>query len=293
MTVILVLGGTGLLGAPTVRRLVADGFGVRVMSRHGPLAREMFGPVVDVVEGDATDPADVEDALAGCGGVHISVSGPAEPVAVELVAAAASQHGVGRITYLSGATVQEDNAWFPMVAQKLRAEAVLRAGATPWTVLCPTWPMEQLPRFVVGGRATVIGDQPTPLHWYAATDLAQMVSRAFQVDDAEGRRLFVHGPQALTMRAALEQYCRAAHPDIEQVTTMPLAQARAAAETTGNNVLRFMADLMSYFDRAGERGDPTEANRLLGAPTTTLDAWLATSASSDATRQRPATRNPS
>jgi uncharacterized protein YbjT (DUF2867 family) len=287
MTVVLVLGGTGLLGAPTVRRLVADGFGVRVLSRRAEHAWKMFGPAVDVVEGDATDPATVEKALAGCEGVHISVSGPAEPVAVELVAKAAPRHRIGRITYLSGATVHEDNGWFPMVAQKLRAEAVLRAGATPWTVLCPTWPMEQLPRFVVGGCATVVGDQPTPLHWYAATDLARMVSRAFQVDDAAGRRLFVHGPQALTMRAALERFCNVAHPDIEQVAVMPLAQARAAAEATGNNVLRFMADLMGYFDRAGELGDPAEANRLFGAPTTTLDAWLAAYTSGGSTHQNP------
>jgi hypothetical protein len=31
---------------------------------------------------------------------------------------------------------------------------------------------------------------------------------------------------------------------------------------------------MAYFDKVGELGDPTEANQLLGAPTTTLDAWI-------------------
>jgi uncharacterized protein YbjT (DUF2867 family) len=291
MTVILVLGGTGMLGAPTVRQLVADGFDVRVLSRHPELARQMFTPSVDVVEGDATDPTDVENALSGCGGVHISVSGPAEPVAVELVAAAAPRHGADRITYLSGATVHQSNAWFPMVAQKLRAETALRSGATSWTVLCPTWPMEQLPRFVIDGHATVIGDQPTPLHWYAAADLARMVSRAFQVDDAANRRLFVHGPQGLPMRAAVERFCRAVHPDIDQVAVMPLGQAHAAAEATGNDVLRFMTDLMGYFDRAGERGDPTDANRLLGAPTTTLDEWLA-GYSDDAVHADPGGRTP-
>lgn len=287
MKTILVLGGTGLLGAPTVRRLLADGFGVRVLSRRTEFARGVLDPAVDVVEGDVTDPASVDRALAGCDGVHISVSGPAEPIAVDLVTAAAPLHGVDRVTYLSGATVDEDNAWFPMVAQKLRAEAALRAGATPWTVLCPTWPMEQLPRFVVGDRATVIGDQPTPLHWYAADDLARMVSQAFQVADAAGRRLFVHGPQALTMHAALERFCHLARPDIEHVSVMPLDRARAAAEATGNDMLRFMADLMGYFDRAGERGDPGEADQLLGAPTTTLDTWVAAYAAGDSGRGDP------
>jgi uncharacterized protein YbjT (DUF2867 family) len=274
MGTILVLGGTGMLGAPTVRHLSADGFTVRVLSRNAATARDTLGPDTDVVEGDATDPADLDSALDGCDGIHISISGPAEPEAVDLVVAAAPRHGIDRVTYLSGATVHEDNAWFPMVAQKLRAEAALRAGSSPWTVLCPTWPMEQLPRFVTGDRATVLGQQPTPLHWYAAADLARMVSRAFQVPDAAGRRLFVHGPHGLTMHAALDRFRDRARPDIDEVSTLPLDQARSTAEATGNATLRFMADVMGYFDAAGERGNPEEADRLLGAPTTTLDDWL-------------------
>lgn len=38
--------------------------------------------------------------------------------------------------------------------------------------------------------------------------------------------------------------------------------------------MKFGADLAAYFDRVGELGDPSEANDLLGAPTTTLDDWL-------------------
>lgn len=31
---------------------------------------------------------------------------------------------------------------------------------------------------------------------------------------------------------------------------------------------------MAYFDKVGEMDDPTEANDLLGAPTTTLAEWI-------------------
>jgi hypothetical protein len=89
------------------------------------------------------------------------------------------------------------------------------------------------------------------------------------------------------MRAALERFCRFARPDIEHVSVMPIEAAHAAAEATGNDRLRFMADLMGYFDRAGERGDPGEANRLLGAPTTTLDTWLAASTAADSGQGHP------
>ena len=272
---ILVLGGTGLLGRPVVQRMVAEGTNVRVLTRRAAGTAEVLDPRVDIHLGDATDPGVVERAMHGCDGVHISISGSDELAVVEAVVAAVPATGVRRISYVSGATVHPDNAWFPMVAQKLRSEEALADSAVPTTVLCPTWPMEQLPRFVIGGRATVIGEQATPLHWYAAADLARMVARAFRVDEAAGRRLFVHGPEGLTMREALSRYCAAARPEVESVATIPLAVARAAADAGDDPVLRFMTEMMAYFDQAGEGGDPAEANRLLGGPSTTLDEWLA------------------
>ena len=275
MARILVLGGTGLLGRPVVKRLAAEGTGVRVLTRSTPAARPSLDPSVEIHRGDAKNISTVARALEGCEGVHISISGRDEPAVVEAVVGAAPASGVRRITYLSGATVHPDNGWFPMVAQKLRSESVLAESTVPATVLCPTWPMEQLPRFVIDGRATVIGDQATPLHWFAADDLARMVANAFHSEEAAGRRLFVHGPEGLTMHEALSRFCAAARPDVGAVDTVPLATARAAAEASGNDVLAFMTEMMAYFDQAGEGGDPTEANRLLGRPTTTLDEWLA------------------
>jgi hypothetical protein len=56
---------------------------------------------------------------------------------------------------------------------------------------------------------------------------------------------------------------------------MSIEAARATAASTGNQMLGFCAELMAYFEKVDEMGDPAEANELLGAPTTTLDAWLA------------------
>jgi uncharacterized protein YbjT (DUF2867 family) len=274
MNKILVLGSTGMLGAPVARRLQADGFAVRLMSRDADKARAMFGESFDVVRGDATEAASLEAALAGCDGVHISVAGPAELPAAQNVAALAPGLGVERITYISGATAVAENAWFPMTAQKLEAEKAIRASGVPFTIFCPSWPMEQLPRLARGGQPLLIGDRPYACHWFAARDLARMVSAAYQKEEAAGKKLFVHGPQSLTMKEALERYCQVFYPEVESVSLMPVDAARAAAQSSGNQVLGFFAELMAYFEKAGEPGDPAEANRLLGAPGTTLDAWI-------------------
>jgi uncharacterized protein YbjT (DUF2867 family) len=213
--------------------------------------------------------------MSGCDGVHISVGGPVDQLSAENVAALASQAGITHITYLSGSTVCEQNGWFPMVQQKLMAEKAIRECGVPYTIFCPTWPMEQLPRFIAPAKVMTIGKQPTPLHWFAADDLARMVSTAYQTEAAKNKRFYVHGPEALPMKAALERACAALKPEVTSVGMMPVWLARVIGTLTGNDMLKFAAGLMGYFDKAGELGDPTEANQLLGAPTTTLDQWLA------------------
>ena len=129
-------------------------------------------------------------------------------------------------------------------------------------------------RFFRRGRAIMIGKHPTPYHWFAAADFARMVSAACQTDEAVGKRLYVHGPEAIAMRDALERYRVALHPEIASVSNMPTWLGRLIGTVTRNPMLKFASELMAYFERVGEPGDPTEANRLLGAPRTTMDQWL-------------------
>lgn len=270
---VLVIGGTGLLGRPVVERLIAEGLSARVMVRRPECARECLSSEVEVFGGDVTDEPSLRYAIQGCDAVHLSVGGPVDQVSAENVSALAPELGIERITYVSGSTVVPENGWFPMIDQKLAAEQAIVSAETPYTIFCPTWPMEQLPRFIIGGRATVIGMQPALLHWFAADDLARMVTNAYHTEEAANRRLYVHGPEGLTMREALERYCAVAHPGIA-VEMMPFPEAKALAEATGSQLMAFMTAIMGYFDQAGELGDPTEANELLGAPTITLREWI-------------------
>jgi uncharacterized protein YbjT (DUF2867 family) len=243
--------------------------------RSAEKAHALFGQTFRLFEGEVADCASLEWALAGCDGVHVSVGGEVDYVSAENVATLAPRLGLKQITYVSGSTVSEQNGWFPMVQQKLMAEKVVRECGVPYTIFCPTWPMEQLPRFVRDGRAMLIGELPTPYHWFAADDFAAMVSNAYQREAAVNKRLYVHGPEAILMKDAMGRYSKAIHPEIEGVSVMPIAAARTLAIATGNGMLKFAAELMAYFKKVGEPGDPAVANQILGAPTTALDAWIA------------------
>jgi len=271
---ILVLGSTGMLGKPVTQQLKEDGFQVRILTRDMEKAKSQFDGTVEIVQGDVTDLTSLEEAMQGCYGVHVSVGGSVDQVSAENVASLAPKLGIKRITYISGATVAEKNSWFPMVAQKLNAEKAIQSCGVTYTIFCATWPMEQLTRFARNGQPSLMGTQPIPVHWFAAEDLARMVSKAYQTDDAQNKRFYVYGPEAMTMKTALERYCAVFHPEVTKISVLPLWLAKTLGILTGNEMLKFASGLMAYFEKTAEVGDASEANQLLGAPKLTLDAWL-------------------
>jgi hypothetical protein len=76
------------------------------------------------------------------------------------------------------------------------------------------------------------------------------------------------------MHEALRRYCAVFHPEIRQVSTMPIWLVKLLAAIAHNQELKSAGELMAYFDKVGEGSNLANANRMLGTPTTTLDNWL-------------------
>lgn len=271
---ILVMGGTGLLGQPAARRLKEEGFQVRIMTRDPQKARVVFDNSFEVFAGDPTDAGCLEEALRGCYGVHISLPTEVEQPVAETVARLAPRLDLERISYISGATVAEENRWFPMVNRKFLAEKAIREAGIPYTIFCPTWIMESLPLFVMQGRASVLGKQPYPYHWVATEDIARMVSTSYGLEAATNTRILVLGPEAIRMQEALRRYCAVFHPDIKAVSSMPFWFVRLLATITRDHGLKTAGEMMAYFEKVGEGSLPKQADPIVGAPTITLDTWL-------------------
>lgn len=278
--IILVVGATGMLGEPVARQLQKDGYIVRVLAQNPTGAKKKLGESFDIIKGDVEDISSLEKALKGCFGVHINLRGGPkaesfyriEHQGTANIAMVAVKMGVQRLTYLSSAAAFEENAWFPSVGAKLRAEAAIKESGIPYTIFCPTHFMESLPLYIRNNRASIIGKQPNLLHWVAASDYAKMVSRAFQLPEATNKRFFIYGPEALTMREALVKYCLLVYPEIK-VSSTPIWLLSLIGKVSFNAELQFIAELMKFFEKTSEGGNPTEANALFGTPTTTLEQW--------------------
>jgi uncharacterized protein YbjT (DUF2867 family) len=274
---ILVVGGTGVVGKPIVHQLEAAGWKVRVTSRNASRARDELGPRVELVAGDATREAELASAMEGCRAALISVSDLLDPYldlrVTKNMLRVASDQGTERIGLISGTTVAEDRREFPMVDAKYQAEEMLRRGGIPWMIFRLSWPMESLARFVHGHRALIIGQQAGVIHPIAGDDVGRMVARAFELDDAVGRTFTIHGAGAYTMQQWLEEYCALAQPEAH-VRHVPFWVLSAVATLTGKRMLKAAVALMRYLEGHAELGDPTETNRLLGAPRITLAEWV-------------------
>ena len=142
----------------------------------------------------------------------------------------------------------------------------------PYTIFKPTYFMDTLPQHIQGKLAVVLGRQPHPLHMVAAGDFTRLVSRSFRTPAAANRSLVVHGPEAITMADALRLYCSLVEPGT-RVVAVPLGLMGLVDRWCMRGRLRRTLQLMALMQRVGERGDPAETNRLLGAPTTTVRQW--------------------
>ena len=270
---VLVLGGTGMLGRPVVHCLTDKGHTVRILTRNIQKTHNLFGDTVDIVEGTATNREDIRTALMGCDAVHINLT-PASEFAVTRNVVDLAEGQLERITYVSATTLSEENRWFDRVDVKLRTEELLRNSGIQHAVFCPTWVMETLHNFIRGNWAFVLlGNNPPGLHFFAAADFGRMVAASYEDDRALGKRLFVYGPEAITLANATERFVAACYPNAK-VMRWKLWQAQLAAKLMRNESLADVTKLIAYLDVAGEHGDPSEANTLFGAPAITLDEWF-------------------
>ncbi len=277
----MVVGGTGMLGAPVARHLKEDGYEVRILARTPEKAKKMFPEGYEIIKGDIFNTEELKAALDGCFGVHISLSGgpleedydKIEHLGAKAVTEAAKEKGVKKITLLSGASTKKENTHFFMVAAKYNAEqAVINSGIN-YTIFRACWFMESLPKFVSGNRASMIGKQPNPIHWMAADEFAGIVSRSYEMPESDNKTFITYGPDKIKMAEALQRYCDRFHPGLK-VSSIPFWLAKLVGKIKKKpeflNIIRFL----QYYETIFEDADTSEFTRVFGELKVTLDDWM-------------------
>jgi uncharacterized protein YbjT (DUF2867 family) len=269
---VLIIGASGLLAGPVIRKMDEAGFELRLFSRN--VHPGMFVNEYEIVNGDVFQPGDLARAMEGCEAVHISISVDQEDQAVQQILEAAKAAGIRLVSMVSGATVSEENRWFSFTDRKFRAEQMVMHSGIPYLIFRPTWFFESLERMVRNGKAMVPGKQVHPYHWVAADDFAARVVRAFRDEKYYNGTYYVYGPETFTMKELMEKYCSVCFPEIKKVSETPLPVLRFIAWISRNKQLSFATKLFGYFTKVPEPEITDEQRYLLGEPELDFDAWV-------------------
>jgi uncharacterized protein YbjT (DUF2867 family) len=145
---LLVLGATGPTGQIVVDQALAAGHSVRALVRT-PGKLTATHPELEVITGQATDPADVAKAMAGVDAVISTLGAMKGTVitdATKAIIAGSAQTGVRRVVMLSSFAVARDRLSGPtkamtglamgaVIKDKSAAEDLLRDSDLDWTVV--------------------------------------------------------------------------------------------------------------------------------------------------------------
>ncbi|QGN58504.1 SDR family oxidoreductase [Nostocoides sp. HKS02] len=210
---ILVAGGSGLLGSRLATDLCARGHAVRVLSRGlTPLSRPLPDQV-EVVHGDVRDRASISRAMAGVDQVVSAVQGFAGPGGgtpatvdlggnLNLIAEAEARGASFVLISVLGAAADSPMELF---RAKYAAEQRLRAATCPWTIIRPdasaeTWVGLMDQTAGSAHRPLVFGRGDNPIAWVSVDDVVALTVRVVTDDSLRGRTLEICGPQQATLR---------------------------------------------------------------------------------------------
>ena len=209
---IVVVGGSGMLGKPLVEDLLAEGETVRVVARDTDRARSLFDDAVEVVHGDVRDRDRMRAVVAGADVVVSTMHGflggrGAGPSEVDergnanLVDAAAAASASMVLMSIAGASPDHPVDLF---RAKYAAEQYLRASGVPWTIVRAPAYRELWLRLLSetagdSGRPLIFGRGEQPIPFASVVDVASVVTRAALDPDQRGRLIEVPG-EPMTMK---------------------------------------------------------------------------------------------
>ncbi len=217
---ILIAGGSGILGTRVVHLLTDRGLHVRVLTRDPARTRHLQGEHVEVAQGDVRDLPSVERAMEGALTVVSAIHGFQGPGNVSprtvdyegnrnLIRAARGA-GIDNFILVSihGAAPDSPMDLFRM---KYLAQRELQASGLAWTIIRPTSLMETWLKvmgdpLVQHGKTRIFGRGRNPINFISADDVGRFVELAVVDPSMRGTLLDVGGPENLSMCRFVETF---------------------------------------------------------------------------------------
>ncbi len=276
----LVTGATGYVGGRLVPELVRAGHDVRVMVRDPRKAQaHAWSGDVEVVQGDAAEPAQVRAAMEGVDVLYYLLHsigtgddfGSTERHMAETFAEEAKRAGVSRIVYLGG-MIPEGEELSPHLRSRKEVGDVLLASGVPTAVLqagviigSGSASFEML-RYLTERLPVMVTPKwvHTRIQPIAVRDVLRYLVGCAELSDDVNRRFDIGGPEVLTYFDMMQRYAAVAglpkrrvlpvpvlSPSLSShwvglITPVPAGLARPLVESLRNEVVAAENDITGY-----------------------------------------------
>ncbi len=246
---VLVTGATGYIGGRLVRELLDHGYRVRVLVRHA--ARLRYHPWVDdveVVDGDAMNPTDLERALASVDVAFYLLHAlnqragfeEQERVLAELFGSAAHAANVSRVIYLGG-MVDSETELSPHLRSREETGEVLRASGVPVIELragivigSGSASFEMLryltERLPIMTTPKWVNSRTQPI---AVRDVLRYLVGSVSIDPSVTGIFDIGGPDVITYRDMMQTYARVAGLSPRIIIPIPVLTPRLSSGWVG------------------------------------------------------------
>ena len=224
-TPVLVIGASGALGRPVVKRLRERGVPVRAACRRPDRAADLAALGAEVIAADLTDADSLVRACRGIERVLAAAHGllgrgrwaseHVDDAGHRALFAAARASGVKRLVYTSALGASADHP-IDFLRTKHAIEEALAASGLDAVVLRPSAFMEHHAHAFNGkavlekGKARLVGAGTKPRNFVCAEDVAEFAVRALLEDPPPFRRLEIGGPGHYSNVEVSELYARKA-----------------------------------------------------------------------------------
>lgn len=246
---VLVTGATGYIGGRLIRELLVHNYQVRVLVRDaGKLSDYFWRDQVEIVEGDAINPEDLEKALEGIDLAYyllhaLMVSKDFEQAERDLATnfgKVAKDKGVKRIVYLGGITSGTESLSPHMSARtetgeilrasgvptiELRAGVVIGSGSASFEMLRHL--TERLPIMVT---PKWLKNRIQPI---AIRDVLRYLVGAGSIDPSINKDFDIAGPDVFTYMEMMQQYAEVAGLRRRIILPLPVLTPKLASGWIG------------------------------------------------------------
>jgi uncharacterized protein YbjT (DUF2867 family) len=218
---ILIIGASGFLGREVAKLLLAQGEQMRLLARTPAKVDDLKQAGAEVIQGDLIDPPSLARACKGVDQVLAAAhsllgKGKYKSEAVDdgghrALIDAAKAAGVAHFVYMSMLGVSPDHP-FDFARRKYAIEEYLKASDLSYTILRPSWYMEQNVHLFNGksivekGKTSLLGNGTKLRNFVAVRDVAQFALRALTDTNLKNRTIDIGGPQNATNNQVAELY---------------------------------------------------------------------------------------